>query len=147
MNNKYYTPEIEEFHVGLEYEVKERFLDGTVKTQEDFDNSKWISQICDSGIMYIERALKGKNSINNICGIRVKCLDIEDIKKLGWNQIEYDTYKLETQEIYFEFNPEYKNFIWKKDGFNGEYILFRGTIKNKFELKKIMKQLGIIQLR
>ena len=87
MDDKYYTPEIEEFHVGFEYEQKPSFTDGTVKTQEDFDREKWKKRIFKVGYgPYINRALYGRNRDKGICGIRVKYLDREDIESLGFKE-------------------------------------------------------------
>ena len=132
MENKYYTPAIEEFCVGFEYEEYTDWI------EQNNGIGTWDKKITTAyeNLGYIANRLR-KNEI------RVKLLDREDLESLGWNQIEYDTYKLETQEIYFEFNPEYKNFIWKKNSFNNECILFRGAIKNKSELRKLLEQLGI----
>jgi hypothetical protein len=50
--------------------AKERFQDGTVKTQEDFDNAKWkLEQVSVSGIVYVERTLFGRNNEKGLCGI------------------------------------------------------------------------------
>lgn len=69
----YYTPKIEDFYIGFEYEVKEGFTDGTVKTKEQFDNSKWIKKVCEFGdAVYIHRALNGVNAENGLCGIRAE---------------------------------------------------------------------------
>jgi len=136
--NKYYTPDISEFYFGFEYEMKERFGDGTVKTQEEYDKAKWIERITGSqDSPYIERMLFGKNADNGLCGVRVKHLDSLDIESLG-----------------FEENPEFfvnkkGDQIWLEEGLvfiyepsHGEQI-FAGTIKNKSELKKLFKQLNI----
>lgn len=139
MENKYYTPEIEEFYIGFEFESKETFTDGTVKTQEDYDRCNWVKNICEVGdAPYIERALIGKNAQNGLCGVRVKHLDREDIESLGWEQIEYDSFKIGS--FIFELNNEYKSFIYSgKDKGN----VFVGNIKNKSELKKLMQMLNI----
>lgn len=70
---KYYTPDISEFIKGFEYEMKETFLDGTIKIQQQFDNAKWIKRtFYEREYPYIERALLGTNAQNNLCGIRAK---------------------------------------------------------------------------
>lgn len=52
-------------------QVKERFLDGTVKTKEDYDKAKWLPYEYTTGDdPYLERALFGRNSKNGLCGIR-----------------------------------------------------------------------------
>jgi hypothetical protein len=60
--NKYYTPQIEEFHVGFQYEYKSTFLDGTVKTQEQFDKANWIKDTIKdiNDLVYLERGLLEK---------------------------------------------------------------------------------------
>ena len=85
MKNKYYTPSIDEFFQGFEYEIKETFGDGTVKTQEQYDASKWVKEKYSGNMFpYIDRALSGRNAENGRCGIRVKHLDREDIEDLGF---------------------------------------------------------------
>lgn len=90
MENKYYTPKIEEFHVGFEYQYAKNFMDGTVKTKEEFDNATWIDEtlIVNNALPYIERALNGTNASSGFCGIRVKYLDQEDLDELGWEVIK-----------------------------------------------------------
>ena len=149
--NKYYTPTIEEFHVGFEYEHKERFLDGTVKTQEDFDNSKWVKQTCDSGIMYIERALSGRNSKNGLCGVRVKYLDQEDIESLGFELEESNKKETIYRRSCDNLMTEKEVQIWVDKEFDyidicnlrdKEDYNFMGKIKNKSELKRVLKMIG-----
>ncbi len=70
---QYYTPTISEFVEGFEYEMKETFMDGTVKTQQQFDNAKWVKRVFyEAERPYVERALTGRNAENNLCGIRAK---------------------------------------------------------------------------
>lgn len=119
--NKYYTPSIEEFHVGFEYEVYDRLHNIWNKEnnfflqQGDFDDS-----------------------------IRVKYLDQEDIESLGWiiddrnSKILYCCVE-DGRDIYMDYNIESKFCkisLLEED-------LFKGTIKNKSELKFIMQCLGI----
>ena len=163
MENKYYTPEIEEFHVGFEYEMKERFLDGTVKNQIDFDNAKWKSCISDSAIMYVERALEGKNAENNLCGIRVKYLDKQDIEDCGFTKecskyskildSSCDVYMSEGMNIILAHYPNLnkisimtrdysENIITTKTAWDDKQINLI-SIKNKAELKRLLKQLDL----
>jgi hypothetical protein len=152
MENKYYTPTIEEFHIGFECEYKSQELIGEA-----------ISKIIDLKLMYGKElevpeddlfehhVINGRDiqmySLNPhlLKDFRVKRLDREDIESLGWDQVEYDTYRLGTQqEFFFEFNPEYKSFIYSKTNkLNSSNVIFMGTIKNKSELKKLMQQLDI----
>ena len=73
---KYYTPSIEEFHVGFEYEYRNH--DGTVKnnTVLNYWNKSTISDL--NELSYVERGLQTPNNT------RVKYLDKDDIKSLGF---------------------------------------------------------------
>jgi hypothetical protein len=131
MENKYYTPTIEEFHVGFEYEV----LAGTdwVNTQIHVENIT----------LNIDRV------INHIETCRVKYLDKEDIESLGFEH---------KGSLWFDF----KKYFWKirkwnkneidlyycfatmdMTGEDDKELRFRGAIKNKSELIKLMNQLNI----
>ena len=124
MENKYYTPDISEFHIGFEYEWKPKDEDdyGYVKDkyciQDQFDE------------MYI----------NNEIDFRVKYLTKEDIESLGFEQqsLQYQ-YK---KNWYRLINRCEENQYIIEDGRYQDQI-FVGTIKNKSELKRLLKQLNI----
>lgn len=136
MDNQYYTPTIEEFHVGFEYQHNALmtnmlfwWLDKTVKN--------------DTKIKDIESDISVRK-------IRVKHLDKEDIKDLGWRIINEDkiskniTFNICGDDTgMFELFFEYKGRINIKSSLF-QYS-FNGTLKNKSELRKIMIQLGIIK--
>lgn len=165
MENKYYTPSIEEFHVGFEYEMKQGFMDGTVKSQEDFDLAIWEKRKTTIGeLVYIERALTGKNAQNGLCGIRVKHLDREDLLSENWmperiihedddgNDLFSDGFVFrKTPDIWFElvFISKTDIFIqkkWYKTSLSQMCrTVFFGTILNKSELNKIMKMINILE--
>jgi hypothetical protein len=142
MENKYYTPSIEEFYVGFECEVKD--LSGNFIP---FIHNK--ESICFADIF------------------RVKYLDKEDIESLGFTHLPKKSLKGLTERfsieglhkrlneeyddtmwwnVYLEYSPDIKRVIIKGDISNGEYNekFFEGVIKNKSELKVLLKQLGII---
>lgn len=152
-DNKYYVPEIEEFHVGFEYEE-----------QDEDDN--WVSKVLDFDYGWIEIPTLFNTDK------RVKYLDREDIESFGF--IENDTthfidnkllfgnkfecYKFEYKHLIFFIRPLSNLYPDSNNRiiisvFNNEtmkggeepVILFNGTIKNKSELKKVLKQLNIIQ--
>lgn len=151
MEKKYYTPTIEEFHVGFKYEIHagfERFYKGESDVIEM------------SGLYYSHQFYRGSDltmiahGINKgLNSVRVKYLDREDIESLGFEL--FDTTKKD--EIYFrstdnlmtkqevrlwvskEFGYIEINDIKEKTGCEGS---FRGTIKNKSELKKVLKMIG-----
>lgn len=161
---KYYTPEISEFHVGFEFEEKERFGDGTVKTKEDFSNANWIKKSMEIGeLYYIERMLSGRNALNGICGIRTKYLDREDIESFGFESIitksiGKDHYTmsgekstrgnllLEHDWLNDKITIKTPNYI--RDGSRrfDDYIIYvnRLKCKNKSEFSRLLKQLSII---
>lgn len=160
MENKYYTPTIEEFHVGFEFER---------------DNLPCIvSDNMYFGYMNLEQMHKDGEPVNYFKhsvpdSIRVKYLDKEDIESLGWKfKREFDrnlVYKGShptKQEYEFgniwnaggksgflDFFPETSelSIITTDNGFNADgpnnSIKFKGTIKNKSELTKLMQQLNI----
>ena len=86
MGNKYYTPSIEEFHVGFEYEILET-NDALIKIGEKREYV-WFKRIANEHIF--------EEEINTMDGempfsagfsegtIRVKYLDKEDIESLGF---------------------------------------------------------------
>lgn len=146
--SKYYTPELEEFHVGFEYEVK--------TWKDKWESEKLIdlnSQDSDGALYpWIPTEL-------SLSSFRVKYLDQEDIESLGFiitkdnEEIELsleskryiggpsacDDYKIII--LYGLDNKEM--WIYKKCNNGYEYDLFKGFIKNKSELKKLLKQLNI----
>jgi hypothetical protein len=158
MDNKYYTPELEEFHIGFEYEVRHsiRNIEDTWEKIE-FNNCTFESWIETSdGEMPFEAGITEDR-------LRVKYLDTEDIESLGW--------KLERETTSPFTNRQIQNFtINKIKGFNtgivyrlefndiylleissesySSYVTYKANavyrIKNKSELKILMKQLNIL---
>ena len=130
--SKYYTPEIEEFHVGFEYEHK---------NLPDGEDAEWFphtfNKYCDA-------------QVHNSMSRRVKHLDREDIESLGF--ITYENRPADIARGFRGFNKgDYH--ISTNEGSNRIHIskilsersesIFNGTIKNKSELKRLLKQLGI----
>lgn len=145
---KYYTPSLEEFHIGFEYEYKtttsimSKHSHDWRKVVEDHDSIEeryWSELVC-----------------------RVKYLTKEDIESLGFEfrgtesfmkqpPIPVNDYYMKgkvvltancnTEEIVIGKvkNGRYPQEIWHKESF----LLFSGKIKNKSELKTLLKQLGI----
>jgi hypothetical protein len=144
MENKYYTPEIEEFHVGFEYEMLQK--------------SEWIKDtyLCNSklGVTFDDMPELAKLS-------RVKYLDREDIESLGFEKDLGERYrrKVDDNLIYniIEIVPYYTMrqderenlvriyFIKQINDFEqlARSEIFRGDIKNKSELKKVLKMIGL----
>ncbi len=145
-NEKYYTPDITEFHVDFECEI-------------NLDKS-WKNTILNKGDLnglFFYKTLHKDN-------IRVKYLDKEDIESLGWKitkihneseleaqfqigphcffdlSLDSDTHELNIEYFY---QPTLIQTSMPKTSFNS-YTVFRGTIKNRSELSRLMKQLNIL---
>ena len=132
MNNKYYTPEIEEFHVGFEYEHLMYHKNLPIWVKEKF-------HMVDSHFSIVNRV-----SLHNKT-VSVKHLDREDIEGEGWVIIHEDErrisfHKKPNKEINFSKND--RNVTISKDVKRFD-ISFEGTIKNKSVLKQILKMIGV----
>jgi len=145
--NKYYTPEIEEFYVGFEYE---RFIPKSNSTEEECWEKLSMS------INYLSLEELDNEIIEK--EIRVKYLDKEDIESFGFkheggklikNYKDYFIYKVDNHKQY-NLSYTYPNKILRIDIEDLNMFeesmnyLFQGTIKNKSEFKKLLKQLNII---
>jgi len=160
MKNKYYTPEISEFHEGFEFEFHLR-------------GYKWDSMIYGFHCCTLEDEGDGNPQWHDQYGtlenFRVKHLDREDIKSLSFkeNDIQTTSYvgeyyildgatinhvnRGEVVDIHLVYQP-LTNWvlIWQPMEYiiNGgtstvDNVRFSGKLANKSELKKILKQLGI----
>ena len=144
--SEYYIPDISELYVGFEYQSMciENAHWGICKVEEDFATPPYLYEI--------------ENET-----IRVKYLDIGDIESLGFSK-ETEKYKYgivsNSELIKIEGKTIYKiQWYWHMDRSNRENLIriytgtlynypyteiFRGDIKNKSELKKLLKQLNIL---
>ena len=122
-NNLYYTPTIEEFHIGFEYE------------EYQFLERNWKTVKCE----FIK-----PNTTIDPKWFRVKYLDQSDIESLGWKWEILDT---KTCIKMYIFKQYHLNIDFKQNKiaiYSDDIIkLFEGTIKNKSELIKLMQQLNI----
>lgn len=139
--NKYYTPSIEEFHVGFEGEFFNNMTD-----------RKWNPEICNEDTLQIvfdafeHGTEEDGDTIDKV--FRVKYLDKEDIESLGF---EYNKTQPGLNEDYFEhpseyfmdydYDSKYCRIYYSIEG--GDSTIFAGIISNKSELKRLLKQLGI----
>lgn len=158
-NIKYYTPEIEEFYIGFEFE-------------EEFNNSNWTKMVKPIGDNYewVKLTLDTSHSISRITSkikkakIRVKYLDEQDILDLGFTKdkkyyeagiIGHNEFirvdgnnnnivKIQTYWRYSKNEREDLIRVFKGTKYNYPYSeIFRGKIKNKTEFKKLLKMLDI----
>jgi hypothetical protein len=160
MDNKYYTPELEEFCIGFEYEEYQQKEWNKLISPPKSLGYEWVKKVFDTSTSLgkIKHNVEGMNwMIDGVdkghptCKIKVKYLDKEDIESLGftckvWNNLsgyfcrgEYTLglHSKETDSKLFMFCTISQN----DDGNN--IIRFSGKIKNKMELKKLLKQLEI----
>lgn len=154
---KYYTPTIEEFHVGFEYQSLQ---DGRSPEMD----ASWSKEVIETSAD-LEEFLNYYNH-DHIDDLRVKYLDKEDIESLGWIQEPIDskfksmyhleapiykiinngTFLLTTKLLTNKIIIKSPNFIRDGSGNFKDYITkaYELEIKNKSELSKLMKQLNII---
>lgn len=159
---RYYTPSIEEFHVGFEYE---EFHDRERYKLINDNLNKWNKKVYTGiGLHYgqqnqekvwkAECFLDGEHKKD----FRVKYLDREDIESLGWepdferawcikgsdrhmcfyieNDIAAMTYRIDKGLVTIRNKDQYS-------GVTLEAATYK--IKNKSELKKLMQQLNITE--
>lgn len=150
MENKYYTPTIEEFHVGLEFEI--------------FDVIDWTTTIFgnllinNQGGSYSTNLKDVKEWIKNK-EVRVKYLDKEDIESFGFEQhhrgidlwfkrkgiyLREDGHHLTEIKLQYGLHDQRLKITFVYIG-GEESVHFEGFIKNKSELTKLVKQLKITQ--
>jgi len=138
--NKYYIPLTDEFHENFEFEYneydenKDEYTDNWIKTKFDIR----------SGLGHDLNHQLHENQI------RVKYLDKSDLESLGFKLISEEKkqyshwckFKKDKIELHVQLNEKYFPRLLNM---NGDYIgNLRIKIKNKSELKKLMKQLNII---
>lgn len=143
--SKYYTPKIEEFYVGFEYEEKSS---GLWTTQLYNEYSPIINQyLCDDYGVKIDSI---QDYINQEI-VRIKYLDQEDIESLGFNHNPKTSIKNvftlkttdETYILKFKVHMR-KNFnVSIQD--DKSFCYFEGLIKNKSELKKVLQLIGVLE--
>ena len=139
-NNNYYTPELGDFYVGYECEIKnssdKKYFEWEFcKFKEDFSNQ--LNE--DYCFNYLHRDLKEKN-------IRTKYLDNVDIKSLGFKYketIRDGQYFTKNNLGLIYIKEDNILMIYKViEGINQNEMLFQGNCKSINELKKIIKYLG-----
>lgn len=126
MESKYYTPTIEEFCVGFEYEL----LD---------DSDNWLWSNIPQDLELLKKCIKDKRC-------RAKYIDKEDLINLGLKEKVWHN-----GGGYFEkgiysigiYTTRLFCMIGQNDGGNN-IIRFSGNLKNKTELKKLLVQLEIL---
>ena len=141
MENKYYTPKIEEFYIGFRFEFY-RTLTTYIERQEPIVSSDWLEAVVSTDFPNI--TIPMIDAMLEKGHIRVKELDEADIIEAGWNQNENKSPSYCTDYLLGD--------EWRLDIFDNERgirimnfteIRFFGIIKNYNELLKVMEMLGI----
>ena len=137
MEDKYYLPKIEEFHVGFEYEqheiINERDPHWKMMVKKMGFSKKEINQIF-YNVDLIENLDQKR--------IRVKYLDRSDIESLGFKVEKDDEY---AGEYYFsKENSIIGKFLTEDNKYNIELFSTYFIVKNKSEFKKLLIQLDLI---
>ena len=165
--DKYYTPEIEEFHIGFEFEVEDLMKpDDNLK---DINGKHWIKSVIDHSAKYDNYDYKSLEQIEQMDMVyvrntfRVKYLCINDFNDLlkcesivkSKDILEKECYLILTNydvnkslyendnSISIKFYPD-NCYVEIRNHLDYSHSYFRGTIKNKSELKKLLKQLNIL---
>ena len=151
---KFYTPEIEELHVGLECQIHE---------YSDMNEESFQDCILDNTILknILELSIVNKHHLDNWLEktIRIKYLDKQDIMDIGFisNEKDGDIYSIKKEIKYqgfgyvnfkINFNPKREKNIsiyFITDNSTDNKFIFFGTVKNKTELIILLKQLGIYE--
>jgi hypothetical protein len=145
MENKYYTPTIEEFHVGFECEyVEEESLGEKIWSEFDIDSSMAMEQFV-YDYHCSDESLKGL--------FRVKYLDKEDIESCEFevirsneDEITFKSKKPLINNSYlfltFDLDVSHSVELHNDDLYSDRCTWFYGIIKNKSELKRILKMIG-----
>jgi hypothetical protein len=139
MENKYYTPSIEEFHVGFEYEAV---------TNPNITNLNWSKRLVD-----MHSNLVAYSAMIGSGLVRVKFLDRQDIEELGWGYSEtYSENEIFTKKVTI-IRGEYDAYLhyveytkWVMIYLKNEtesHTVFAGTIRNKSQLRQLMAWLNI----
>ena len=141
----YYTPSIDEFHVGFEFEMLEYNYEGNDYYPSIFGNLL----INNNGSQYTTEIKTYVTYIKNE-HVRVKYLDKEDLESLGF--FYYSKFEGHYEEWHFDVKSNIKLTLYLKSDLPFISIykkhncsIFAGTIKNKSELKVLLKQLNIIE--
>ena len=133
--DKYYTPEIEEFHVGFICEhVEEEHLGEKAWTEFDIDSSMDMEQ-------FVYDYHCSDESLNGL--FRVKYLDQEDIDSFGEGFISMEEIWI-SEKVIIDLLPNQRVIIHNDDK-NNPHNWYDGKIKNKSELKRVLKQIGYEQ--
>lgn len=135
MNNKYFTPAIEDLRVGYEYEVKVLGI--------SIENFIWTKAKIQSGdrLDYVANLIKFFAENNHV---RVPYLTKEQIEAEGWEEFNYAGPGYRNKEgvgLKYNFETKKLNILKPAGGFKHE--VFIGTCPSINELRYICKLLNV----
>lgn len=142
IENKYYTPSIEDLHVGYEIESHECSMDERGVPELNYD--RWVKMPLDKS--YLTTILK-----YGLRGIRVLYLTQQQIEDEGWtySHTNFNDWVFKkgiyTFQYLYDKKAGYISEITDPHGYGGEenFVIFRGNCKSINEFKQIQKLLGI----
>ena len=156
MKDKYYTPTIDEFHVGFEYYFSSAYQEGVSATEIVIDGRDGYELETFNFNVYNYTPNKGESWLDIFTSMlehnqmKVKYLDKEDIESFGF------VFHEETNDFTLGDN-EYKRLgyepkdnslmIWNGLDWDDQTTWFDGFIKNKSELRVLLKQLCINEVQ
>lgn len=145
MEDKFYTPKIDEFYIGFEFEEEFKNPNHRKLIKPLEDKYEWVKLNLDTSHSLSRITSKIKQN-----RIRVKYLDESDLIELGWNKTADNSYESNARDTLtvIRFSDEKGRLLICEESFSK--IVFKGTlitrqawIKNKSEMKKLMQMLNI----
>ena len=151
MENKYYTPTIEELSINQEVYLLDTGNYKSEFTKDDiYPMNVNITQLTDYPTIWVKtKSTESGHKLYEVYPdqIGLKYLDQSDIESLGWldgelrgmtpfifNEMDPDN----EFQLYYQFDNQFAQIY----NCHSQFI-FQGTIKNKSELIKLMQQLNI----
>lgn len=134
MDKKYYTPNIEDFHIGFKFEIRPASKKEWKELVFAIEHT-WCWENKNMNIHLKEHIRLGQ--------LRVKCLDEKDIIECGWVLTDEKNKFFTLKDFNLRYNPETNELQIALVGRYGLNVHFSGKIMNINELQKVMKQLGI----
>ncbi len=135
MEEGYYSPKVEDFHVGFIYEVA-----STMPLSLVWDSVVW-GEDPNAEFEFVRGDIKQGT-------IRVKYLDKEDIEDCGW-EFRNSTIKNSKHQYFnkgeksLSYTESTKEVTIHMVAYDWDSCCFDGTVNNKSELKKILQMLSI----
>jgi hypothetical protein len=150
MENKYYTPNIEEFHVGFEFEFYNSNGHFVFEAGEGWHKAKWGTcpefRFTDNMQYFI---------INGL--VRVKYLDVRDIESVGVKEEKVDPVsfrpfmsdgndKIEERKTFIKKHIQicwWESIPYSIVIIDNKEIMYQGSCKNLSKLKQILTDIGV----